>query len=146
MQNDPYRPKPSENGIRALIDDRVDGVGALDYWTLHTDGTFYILKTLFEDRRSQGKIFLDTRVIRTAEVFLRTARLYEALGVPTDHRMSCRIEYGGLKDRLLVAANPMAFIPIKRQCSVNSVEKMIHRPIGEILAPAGLKDVVYEKS
>jgi hypothetical protein len=137
-----FDPKPIQDGIRVVINDVADN--AFDYWTLKKNGEFYILKSLFEDRRGGSKIFVDTRVIRSAEVFLRTARLYKYLGVPIDKKMACQIEYGGLQNRVLAAANPNRFFPIQRKCSVNVVKKDFEQSIGYFLEPEGLKEVVFE--
>lgn len=146
-----YRPRPKENGIYAEIDRLGDPPDSLmrgyDYWSLRKDGTFYLLKSLFEDRRSPSprSIFVDTRVVRTAEVFLRTARLYEALGVEAQEVIGCRIEYGGLRGRILGFANPRR-VPLvsPRVCSDDSVVKTFQMPLQQYLDPTGLKQIVYE--
>src|SRR6266496_4182266 len=120
INNREFYPVPDEDGIRAEIDRRSDSRDSItwgyDFWRLRKDGTFYVLKSLFEDARSpsQRSIFVDTRTVRTAEVFLRTAKLYEALGVPPDTVISCRIEYGGLKGRVLGVISPrrMPIFPV----------------------------------
>jgi hypothetical protein len=144
MHTEQHRPRPFQDGGRAKVEGQVLDEGTRDYWVVRRNGEFFLLKTLFEDQRKTRVIFLDTRVVRTAEVFLRTARLYETLGVPLEHLMSCRIEYGGLKDRLLSMANPMGRFQDSRRCSEDRIEVTIHRPIGEILQAPGLKDVVYQ--
>ncbi len=150
IETNEYRPKPDKNGIHAEIDRLADPPGSFmrgyDYWTLGKDGTFYVLKSLFEDRRSVSPrmIFMDTRVVRTAEVFLRTARLYEALGVPLQETIGCRIEYGGLDGRILGAANPMRLVPYQRVCSAGEVIKTFQLPLQQYLDPAELKRIVHE--
>jgi hypothetical protein len=146
-----YSPKPDKNGIHVEInrlDDPPDSImRGYDYWSLGKDGTFYVLKSLFEDRRSVSPryIFLDTRVVRTAEVFLRTARLYEALGVPAQEVVGCRIEYGGLRHRILGFANPMRLplIP-QRVCTGDELVKTFQLPLQQYLDPAELKRIVHE--
>ncbi len=147
LDNREYKPIADENGLHAEIDRLADPPGSFmrgyDYWSLGRDGTFYVLKSLFEDRRNPRAIFLDTRVIRTTEVFLRTARMYEALGAPPDEVIACRIEYGGLKDRILLAANPRRFIPFERVCTGSTAEKSFQLPLRRYLDAQGLKEIVY---
>jgi len=154
-----YRPSPDENGIHAEIDRLSDPLDSFmrgyDYWSLSKDGTFYVLKSIFEDRaiaRQTGRpasprvIFLDTRVVRTTEVFLRTARLYEALKVPPEEIVASRIEYGGLADRALTVANTARFfspLPL-RVCTGRKVEKTFQLALRQYLDPEELKRVVHE--
>ncbi len=149
--NNEYRPRPDESGIRAEIDRLHDPPDSFmrgyDYWSLGRDGSFYVLKSLFEDRRSASPrfIFVDTRVIRTAEVFLRAARLYEALGAPADETIGCRIEYGGLNGRVLAFANPMRITPVQQAtCSGATLAKTFKLPLRQYLDPAELKRIVHE--
>lgn len=151
MPNPEYRPKPDEHGVRTEIDRLADPPDSLmrgyDYWSLGRDGSFYVLKSLFEDRRSpaQKVIFVDTRVVRTAEVFLRAARLYEALGAPPDEIIGCRIEYGGLRGRVLGFANPMRIPPFQQStCGGATVTKTFQLPLRQYLDPAELKSIVHE--
>jgi hypothetical protein len=157
IETNEYRPTPTPTGIRAEINRLSDPLDSFmrgyDYWSLDKDGTFYVLKSLFEDRasaRPTGRqaspkpIYLDTRVVRTAEVFLRTARLYEALGVLPDEIIATRIEYGGLEGRVLAAANPRRFMPYHRKCSVESVGRSFQLSLRQYLDPDELKRVVYE--
>jgi len=147
----PFSPAPDEDGIRAEIDrlgDSRDGITwGYDFWRLRTDGSFYTLTSLFEDNRSpkQPTIFVDTRTVRTAEVFMRTARLYEALGVSPETVVGCRIEYGGLEGRTLGVASPrrMPIFPVPK-CTGGKAERSFQLPLQEYLDPAGLKRVVYE--
>lgn len=99
-----FEPKPRQDGIRVNI--LVPARSTFDYWTLRTDLVFYLLKTLFEDLRSEGKIFVDTRIVRTAETFMRISRLYRALNVGAEQRIVIRVRYTGLRGRALSAADP----------------------------------------
>lgn len=144
LHND-KRPKPySQNGIKAIIDDT--RWNSFDYWTLDRDGKYYILASLFEDTRAKKKIFIDTRTIRTAELFLRTARLYKLLGVPEKEVIACKIEYGGLLDRGLTAANPLRVFSFsyERKCSVDVISKEYIEPISQFLNKERLKEIAYE--
>lgn len=142
LHNNDDKPKPySQNGIRAIIDH-----GSFDYWTLDKDGKYYILMSLFEDRRAEKKIFIDTRTIRTTELFLRTAKLYKLLGVPEKEVIACKIEYGGLLDRKLTAANPLRALSfsVERKCSVDVVSKEFIEPLSQFFDEGRLKEIVYE--
>ncbi|HEX4384870.1 MAG TPA: hypothetical protein VH083_18055 [Myxococcales bacterium] len=138
-------PHPTEDGIEAEIGtNTIDN--SYDYWRLGSNGDYYILKSLFEDGRSERRvIFFDTRVVRTAEVFLRTARLYKALGVPGDHVFNMRIEYGGLRGRVLSVISPsrMPIFP-ERISSVDSIVREYEVTVDQVLSAAGLKNLVYD--
>ena len=149
--NEQYRPKPDEKGISAELDRLSDPPDSImrgyDYWSLGKDGLFYVLKSLFEDRRSESPrfIYVDTRVVRTAEVFQRTAQLYVALGVSMDETIDCRIEYGGLKGRILGFANPRRIPLVQRAvCTGNTSVKTFHLPLKAYLDPGELKQIVYD--
>ncbi len=142
LNNEEYRPKPySQNGIRAVIDS-----DCFDYWTLDKNGTYYILMSLFEDRRSENKIFIDTRTIRTTELLLRTAQLYRELGVPDSINIEMFIEYGGLKGRRLTAANEMrAFtISYERVCSLDAIKASFCEPLENFFNMEKLQEMVFE--
>ena len=90
-------------------------------------------------------IFLDTRAVRATEIFLRTGRLYEALGVPPNELVGCRLEYGGLSGRVLGMANQMR-MPLfpERICSVDRVERDYQVRLAELFDPNSLKGLVFE--
>jgi len=128
-----FEPKAYQDGIRASI--LPSDKSRYDYWALRSDLVLYLLKTLFEDTRSEGKIFLDTRIVRTAETLLRVSRLYGTLGVLRDERVVVRIQYTGLRGRVLTAAHPdraVAFHDDKRVCVENDVETSIRERLGDI--------------
>jgi hypothetical protein len=114
---DEFRPKPYEHGIRAEIDlrrDSLSGGRSFDYWTLRSNGDFYLLKTLFEDQRANEKIFFNTRIIRVAEALLFADNLYTNLGAPSGTRLSIRVTHRGLTGRELTASNPNRLVtPVK---------------------------------
>lgn len=99
--NPKLRPKPTTEGIVNELDfeDREN----YDYWTLRKDGTFYLLKNLFEDKRKPGHIFFNTRIVRITEALLYSVRLYSELKVPSDEYILIKIRHGGLKNRILTA-------------------------------------------
>lgn len=93
-------PRPKTDGIIAEIDIEDS---SYDYWTIRRDGTFYLLKSLFEDEHKSGYVFFNTRIIRITEVLLYSVRLYSGFKVPPDSRILIGIRHGGLKDRVLSA-------------------------------------------
>lgn len=99
--NPEYRPKPTREGIVNELDfkDRE----SYDYWTLRRDGTFYLLKSLFEDKRKPGHIFFNTRIVRITEALLYSVRLYSELELPSDEHVLIKIRHGGLENRILTA-------------------------------------------
>ncbi len=141
LHNEEFKPRAyTQDSIRAVIDAR----GRFDYWTLDRRGNYFILESLFEDQRGVGKIYLDTRIVRTAEVLLRTARLYRSLGLPLHESMSCRLEYGGLRGRELTAANQLrAFTLLPRKCDLDVVVKDFQGPIESFQDPEHLKMMVF---
>lgn len=139
IHDDRFKPVPFENGIRCLIEQN----GMFDFWTLKPDGKFYILKSLFEDIRGGGKIFFDTRIIRTMEVLWRTARLYKQMGANDDVIIECEIEYGGLANRKLMAANPNRIMVVTRVCHDNVFAQQISSTVGNLLTVDGLSNEVH---
>ena len=138
-----FEPKAYQDGIRAGI--LVDDKSQYDYWALRSDLVFFLLKTLFEDTRAEGKIFLDTRIVRTAETFLRIRRLYGALGIPDGERVVVRIRYTGLRGRRLTAAHPERAVPFevleRRVCVENEIDTSIRERLGDL--ESKLVDLVH---
>lgn len=125
-----YEPKPVRDGIRAdiLLPDK----SQYDGWSLRNDLVFYLLKTLFEDARAQGKIFLDTRVVRTAEIILRLARLYKTLEVPSDTKVVIQIRYTGLRGRALSVADRRRVLHGERICVEDEIMTSIQERLGSM--------------
>lgn len=99
-----YRPRPKTDGIVAQIDIR-EGRSSYDYWTIRKDGSFYLLKSLFEDDIGKSVyIFFNTRIVRITEALLYSARLYSGFKVPSDSPILIGIRLGGLRDRILSAS------------------------------------------
>jgi hypothetical protein len=100
--NPEFRPKPTSEGIFIELDSK--GRETYDYWALRKDGTFYLLKSLFEDMREPGHIFFNTRIVRITETLLYTVRLYSELKIPLESFVLIKIRHGGLKERVLTAS------------------------------------------
>lgn len=104
LENNPKgKPRPAADGIFAEIHSRDN---AYDYWALNRGGDFYSLISLFEDERSEGTVFFDTRIIRTTEAILHSLGLYKALGAEIGARIQLTVSHGGLSGRVLRAASP----------------------------------------
>ena len=105
------RPKPTTEGIVAEIIAKETHIG-YDYWTIKKDGTFYLLKSLFEDDKrpeQPGHVFFNTRIVRITETLLYAVRLYTGLKVPLDSPIEIGIRHGGLKGRVLSATQSRSF-------------------------------------
>jgi len=98
------RPHPRADGIAAEV--LRDEKQAYDYWALRRSGEFYWRGTLFEDDRSKGQIFFDTRIVRVTESLLYCGRLYGALGLGRQRIVTITVRHVGLKGRRLSSANP----------------------------------------
>ena len=109
LHTEESRPRPKTDGIVAEID--IGDRGSYDYWAIRRDGSFYLLKNLFEDIRKPGYIFFNTRIVRITEVLLYAVRLYSGLKVPLDSRILIGIRHGRLKDCILTAVGPRHLIP-----------------------------------
>lgn len=107
-----YRPVPVTDGIRAEIPitEGLSGSPSYDYWAAHVNGDFYLLQSLFEDARSEQKIFFNTRIVRVTESLLFCAGFYERLGVATDARVSIRVTHSGLAGRELTSSSPNRYL------------------------------------
>ncbi len=106
---DEYRPRPVEDGIRAEIsigDDKFSGRTSYDYWAARTNGDFFLLQSLFEDQRSEQKIFFNTRIVRVAETLMFFRSFYDSLGVPGGALLSVALTHDGLAGRELTASTP----------------------------------------
>ncbi len=125
-----YEPKPVRGGIRAdiLLPDK----SQYDGWSLRNDLVFYMLKTLFEDTRAQGKIFLDSRIVRTAETILRLARLYKALQVSPNTKVLIQIRYTGLRGRALSVADRRRILHGERICIEDEMTTSIQERLGNL--------------
>jgi hypothetical protein len=102
-----YKPRPFGDGIRAEIaipKDSLSGCESYDYWALAKTGDFYLLQNLFEDMKSEGKIFFNTRIVRVTEALMFAGNLYGYLGTPPETRLSVRVTHFGLTGRTLTSA------------------------------------------
>jgi hypothetical protein len=104
---DEYRPRPYGDGIRAevSITDKSISRQSYDYWSLRSNGDFFLLQSLFEDSRKSGEIFFDTRIVRVTESLMFIERLYTTLGAHLDSRVAIRVAHRGINGRTLTSAS-----------------------------------------
>jgi len=108
LEDEDVRPRPTNEGILAVVSIPVSFGRRFDYWTLSRGGDFYTLRSLseddlHEDRAGKG-IYFDVRIARATEVLLHCANLYKALGVDPNAQIELQTRYGGLKGRTLGAS------------------------------------------
>ena len=137
LSDSEWKPKPRTDGIatRAVVSHSGNyNYLTYDYWYLRINGDFYLLKSLFEDSRNPGGIFADTRIIRITEALLYCAQLYEELGVTGSVEVNIGISHGGLKDRVMRAANPARDSGLlgRYSTSEDDAESAISVPLSEI--------------
>jgi len=124
-----FSPKPTADGICAKIvfkDDNIQGREnySYDYWAIKKDGSFYMLKSLFEDQRKLGYIFFDTRIIRIAEVLMYISNLYKKIGIDENAEFMVQIKYSGIKDRIIGSAGNRKIYE-QRKSSENEIVKKV---------------------
>jgi len=102
LNEEGLRPRPTTDGIvTEVVIQEQNGQNSFDYWSIRKDGDFYLLKSIFEDKRQENVLFFDTRIVRITETLLYAARLYSSLNVPRDSHYLVGIRHGGLKGRVL---------------------------------------------
>jgi len=100
-----YKARPFGDGIRAEISIKEDDRVSYDYWAARKNGDFYLMQSLFEDRREENAVFFDTRISRVTETLMFIDRYYTALGAAPDARISVRFTHRGLAGRRLKSAS-----------------------------------------
>jgi hypothetical protein len=129
--SDERKPKPITDGIFAEI--KLTTGDSYDYWAIRTNGDFYLLKSLFEDERSSGVVFFNTRTVRITESLLYLDHLYTNLKVPSNGHVAIRIEHGGLENRVLTATPPRDFFMVgDYRSKEKSVTTMVETTLDEL--------------
>ena len=132
-----YRPTPTTDGIKAEIAIGTDGGfpgdtgGSYDFWKLFSDGRFYTLLSMSEDRRSTGMIWLDTRIVRVTESLLLLARLYRRLDASDTDSITVSFRHQGLKGRTLGSARSDRDV-YPRTTSEDKVESLITTSLADL--------------
>lgn len=127
-------PKPKTDGIVSLVLslDLVSGKPIFDFWTMHKNGSFYLLMGLYEDQVTSSHIFFDTRIIRITETLLHAVRLYSGCKVPLDARILIGIKHGGLKDRSIGVADTRRHLSYKPKSEEDEIDNVIDTTLERI--------------
>ena len=128
-------PKPREDGIFAEISTKEktgyvnDGErSTYDYWAFRKDGTYYVLRSLFEDITGTNKqIFFNTRIVQITEALLFGAKLYSQFESFGNNKISIGIKHAGLKDRILSSSTPGRFMQDSNVSFTDSIS--LHKDI-----------------
>lgn len=108
-----FRPQPRADGVYAEVSIRDKGFSeatSYDYWALRDTGSFYLLQSLFEDERTEGALFFNTRIVRVTEALMFLRRLYGKLGTADERVLSILMRHQGLAGRTLTSSNPNRII------------------------------------
>lgn len=133
-----FAPKHRDRFIEAVI--KTDE--SFDTWTLSAKGEFYMLKSLFEGRRDETAIFVDTRLVRLFETLCRVGVLYYLLGASKDSIVHLKLKFGGLQGKKLKVANQSNYMLSRsddRVCDVDEFEREIICPLSDLIAIESLK-------
>lgn len=139
MDYEPHKPVPTTKGIKAQIETD----SSYDFWTISKTAEFYTLKSLFEGKRKPEKIFLDTRIIRTAEALMRTAAFYTKLKFLPNEKIVFKFKYGGLSGKLLSVASPNRMLSIERKCQTDIYEFEEIQSIEQLNTLGDLQSLVF---
>lgn len=134
-------PKSKTDGIVAEINIEEENRSSFDYWAIRRDGTFYLLKSLFEDMRKPDYIFFNTRIVRITEALLYSVRLYSGLSILPASSILIGIRHGGLKGRFLSAVGDRT-LSYDRKSDENEVYTEVETTFKEI--ESDLVDVVQK--
>lgn len=133
--HDERRPRPATDGIFASVpvtDD--DAHKSYDYWALRSDGTFYTLRSYFEDDRGEPgtALYFNTRIVNVAEAFLYARNLYGLFGAGEHQAFAVWTRHDGLEGRVLTSSGGRRHRPGRRTASENAVETEIRVRLDEI--------------
>jgi hypothetical protein len=121
MDREEYRPRPRLDGISAEVS--WDSRKTYDYWAISTSGDFMTVKTFSEDALGKpDSFFFNTRVVRTAEKLMYIDRLYAALNMPDNLRLTVRLAYEGLSHRELGSAGGLRHVSGGRRTVEDEVQ------------------------
>ena len=115
--------KPLKDGIIVSLTGRSGS--SYDFWALKQDGSFFLLKSLFEDKNAENQIFFNTRIVRTTEMLMFLSRVYKKLGVPLNNTMSFRLHHAGLNGRYLSSLGSRELSDTYGPCRENDIERGI---------------------
>ena len=118
-----FKPKPTNDGIVAIVTAAESHPHAFDYWALNKSGDFYTMKSFYEDNpdefgraglgqqaRSLPSVYFDVRIEDAVEAVLHCVKLYKLMGVEPNVHVGLLVRYGGLRGRTL-AGRFKGFVP-----------------------------------
>ncbi len=129
-----YRPQADDRGLFAEIStekDALEGGKMFDYWALDTYGDFYLLKSIFEDKRNPEIISFNTRIVRITEVFMYLRNLYSKLDFNLNQKFEITLKHGGIKGRKLGTLSQNRLMFRTYQIKVDEVVTTINTSIKE---------------
>lgn len=129
------RPKPLKDSIINSLSGQSGS--SYDFWALKQDGSFYLLKSLFEDKNAENQIFFNTRIVRTTEMLMFLSRLYRKLEIPLINSMSFSLRHAGLNGRYLSSNGGRELFETYGPSSENDIEtdiKIILSKLDESIA------------
>lgn len=124
--------KPRKIYAEVAIEQRLEGAPSYDYWSINSQGCFYLLQSLFEDQRKPKEVFFDTRIIRITEVLMYINKLYSALQLGRNVPIMVVIMHGGLCGRHLTAASPNRVIVPDRKTTADEVANVATTTLNDI--------------
>lgn len=116
------KPRPMRDGIVNTV---IREGRSYDFWTLRQDGSFYLLQTLFEDSQGANELFFNTRIVRTTEMLMYLARLYEGLNVPENTTANFILRHVGLAGRRISATSNRLMLHSPGPASEEEIESTI---------------------
>mgnify|MGYP002725595661 CR=1 FL=1 len=142
INNNENSPKPDPDGIYAEIkgldwatsndESGEKKASTYDYWAIHSNGAFYLSKSLFEEKRKPTHIFFNTRIVRITEVFQYLYKLYTHLKVPSHTTIEVTITHAGLKNKILGSSSWNRELFGEYKTTTNKVNTKISTTIDEI--------------
>lgn len=124
---DEYRPRPYGDGIRAEVSvgKKPEDRESYDYWSLRSNGDFFLLQSLFEDSRKPQEIFFDTRIVRVTESLMFAERLYSKLGAPSESNIAVRISHNNFQKRTLTSASRNRWVHPRKSHEAQSCSEIV---------------------
>jgi hypothetical protein len=133
------KPMPVSNGMEL----RINEPDHRDYWCVKRNSEFFFLGELFENSRRPEKVFLDTRINRICEVFMRVARYYRTLLVPEQTLIRISLWHGNISGRLLGVASQRRVMARQKICGVNQIDSEFCETLSILDDTQTLKKNVY---
>ena len=128
--SDEMKPKPLKDGIINSI----FGLSkrSYDFWALKQDGSFYLLKSFFEDENAENQLFFNTRIVRTTEMLMFLSKLYRKLDVPLEKTLSFSLRHTGLDGRYLSSIGSRQIFRKYGPCREDEIEAAITTSLSEL--------------